>query len=198
MVNQDIKATFGYLILLAAVVGVVLAFMAASYFWAVIFIVVGLLLWMIFVNAAKVQIHRQTGAILIIFGVLLAFTIFMAFGVEQDIWGGYRLKPEGATLSLVILLVAVMPGLIFFYIHRPAPPEAGMRQPSTPTPGAPSETPTPAGAPPAELPPGQPYEYPGWAEGTLPEGYEYYDPETLAAYYEREEEEDEEEEEEED
>ncbi|MFQ6615609.1 MAG: hypothetical protein ACE5HZ_02410 [Fidelibacterota bacterium] len=191
MANQDIKALFGYLILLGAIIGVVLSFAATHFTLAVLFVVGGLLTWMIYVNVAQVLIHRQTGAILIIFGVLLASAVFLAFGIEQDMWGGYRLKPEGAILSFVLLLFGIMPGLIFYYYHKPTrpiqPPQARADQPSE-TP----RTPPPSSQP--ESPGVSPEEYAEWAEQTLPEGYEYYDPELLAAYYEGEYEEEEEEE----
>lgn len=170
------------MVLLAAVVAFVIAFSASSYLLAVLFIVGGLLVWMVYLNIAQVRIQRPTGAILIIFGVLLASAIFMAFGIEQDIWGGYRLKADGAVLSLVILFFAVMPGLVFYYFHKPTPSE-----PLAP----PQEPPVPEEKRPPEAPAGDIYEYehPGWTE----EDYEYYDPEAWAAYYEGEEYEEEEE-----
>ncbi|MFQ6675199.1 MAG: hypothetical protein ACE5LH_02515 [Fidelibacterota bacterium] len=193
MSNQDFKAVFGYLILTAAVIGVVLSFVALRYYLAIIFVVSGLLVWMIYVNLVQVRIHRQTGAVLIIFGVLLASAVFMAFGLEQDMWGGYRLKPEGAILSVVILLFGIMPGLIFYYFHKPAapvrPPEPGAAGPAE-APQVPSAAPSPPPEPPETAPP---EEYAEWAEQALPEGYEYYDPEMLAAYYGEEYDEEEEE-----
>ena len=189
MATQEIKATFGYLLLLAAVIAFIVAFLAASYYLAVLFILGGLLAWMIYLNIANVGLHRPIGAILIVFGVLLATAIFMAFGIEQDVWGGYRLKPEGATLSLIILFFAIMPGLVFYYFHKPGPPRSFPPKPPVPSPeeptGAPFPSPESAGA-------GEGYEYPEWAD------YEHYDPEAFAAYYEAEgyEEEDEEQEEE--
>lgn len=193
MFNQDIKALFGYLILLGAIIGVVLSFVAAHYYLAILFVVGGLLVWMIYVNVARVRIHRQTGAILIIFGVLLATGVFLAFGIQQDMWGGYRLKPEGAILSLVLLLFGVMPGLILTYFHKPPipirPPEAA----EPPETEAPRSAPTAPSAPP-EFPELSPEQYAEWAEHGLPEGYEYYDPELLAAYYGGEYEEEDEEE----
>lgn len=187
MVSQEIKVIFGYLLLIATVVGFFIAFAATSYLLAVLFIVGGLLTWMVYLNLANVKINRPTGAVLIIFGVLLASAIFMAFGIEQDMWGGYHIKPDGALLSLVILFFAVMPGLVFFYFHRPAPLRQLPAQPPTPAP----EPPTPSGIAPPEPPPSEVYEYPEWTE----EEYAYYSPEAWAAYYEGEEYEEEEEEE---
>lgn len=184
MANQDVKALFGYLILLSAIIGVVLSFAAVHFYLAILFVVGGLLVWMTYVNLARVPIHRQTGAILIIFGVLLASAVFMAFGIEQDIWGGYRLKPEGAILSLVILLFGIMPGLIFYYYHAPpGPPQPSQARTEEPS-GPSEEPPAPGDRPEGPQPPAPEYEE--WLEEDLPEGYEYYDPDLLAAYYEGE------------
>jgi drug/metabolite transporter superfamily protein YnfA len=190
LTTQDIKALFGYLILLAAVVGFIFSFTTENYLLATLFIIGGIVAWMIFINIANVRLHRPTGAILIIFGILLSFAIFMAFGIEQDMWGGYHIKSEGAILSLVVLFLSIMPGLIFYYFTRS---RLEKLRPTLP----PQEAPSPPA--PAEVPPPKPeegYKYPDW------EDYEYYyDPEALAAYYGgeeyEEEEEDEEEEEEE-
>ena len=193
MVSHEIKAIFGYLFLLASVIGFVIAFLATSYLLAVLFIIGGLLFWMIYLNIAKVKIDRLTGAILIIFGVLLSTAIFMSFGIEQDMWGGYHLKPDGTIFSLIILFFAVMPGLIFYYFHRPAPLRQLPSQPPIPVTEIPQEFPVTAETEPSEYPPGEFYEYPNWSD----EDFEYYDPEAWAAYYEGEEYGEEEEEEEE-
>ncbi len=178
------------MILLGAVIGFAVAFASSSYFLAVLFIIGGLLTWMVYLNIARVRMDRPTGAILIIFGVLLASAIFMAFGIEQDMWGGFRLKAEGALLSLIILFFAVMPGLVFYYFHKPVTPQTAVpdRMPTEKSPLL--ETTRPPEPPP---PTGEMYDYgyPEWTE----EDYEYYDPEAWAAYYEGEEYEEEEEEE---
>lgn len=177
MISQEIKAVFGYLLLLASVIGFSIAFAATNYHGAVLTIVGGLLFWMIYLNVASVEIHRPTGAILIIFGVLLATAIFMAFGVEQDIWGGYRIKADGAILSLLILFFGVMPGLIFLYFQRkPVTTDLLVPQAAVPVATVP-EAPSPV-----EAPEPQAVEEPAYQDW---EDYQYlYDPEMAEAYYE--------------
>lgn len=180
MTQNDLKNNFSFFILFLIVLAFVLSFLAENYIMAILFIVGGITFWMLYLNLAKVRIHRQTGAILIIFGVLLFSAVFMAYGVEQDIWGGYRLNSDGVILSLIILFFAVMPGLIFYYIRRPQPPTV---PPPTALPSI-EKTSSPEVSLPSE-------KYPGF------EDYEYYyDPEMAAAYYEDYEEEEEEEDEE--
>ena len=177
MISQEIKAVFGYLLLLASVIGFSIAFAATNYHGAVLTIVGGLLFWMIYLNVASVEIHRPTGAILVIFGVLLATAIFMAFGVEQDIWGGYRIKADGAILSLLILFFGVMPDLIFLYFQRKPVttdllvPQAAVTVATVPEAPSPVEAPEP-----------QAVEEPAYQDW---EDYQYlYDPEMAEAYYE--------------
>ncbi|MDP6967348.1 MAG: hypothetical protein QF551_08770 [Candidatus Marinimicrobia bacterium] len=177
MINQEIKAVFGYLLLLASVIGFSIAFAATNYHGAVLTIVGGLLFWMIYLNVASVEIHRPTGAILIIFGILLATAIFMAFGIEQDIWGGYRVKSDGAILSLLILFFGVMPGLIFFYFQR----KPVVTEPLVPQAAAPRAT-APEATSPVEAPVLETAEEPAYQNW---EDYQYlYDPEMAEAYYE--------------
>lgn len=177
MINQEIKAVFGYLLLLASVIAFSIAFAATNYHGAVLTIVGGLLFWMIYLNIASVEIPRPTGAILIIFGILLATAIFMAFGIEQDIWGGYRVKPDGAILSLLILFFGVMPGLVFFYFQR----KPVVTEPLVPQADAPRAA-APVTPPPVETSSPETTEEPAYQDW---EDYQYlYDPEMAQAYYE--------------
>ena len=103
-------------------------------------------------------------------------------------WGGYHIKPDGATLALVILFLTIAPGMILRY--------NGKRLTSTPTAPAGQTEQRPAiQGPPKTVatevfpPP------PGWPGGSYGEDYEYYyDPEMMASYYDNYEDEEEEEE----
>ena len=58
-------------------------------------------------------IPKQMGNMIMLFGVMLSVGIFLGFGVTQNLWGGFELKPEGSLLSLVILFFAILTGLNF-------------------------------------------------------------------------------------
>ena len=103
----------------------------------------------------------------------------------------YHIKPDGATLAIVILFLTIAPGLILRYNNKRLSPQQGVAAPPLETPSIPQYT---AGAvsPEAHVPPFQ-----GWPGAKYGEDYEYYyDPEMMAAYYQGDEEGDEEEEEE--
>lgn len=173
MTQSELKSTFSYFILILIVLAYIFSFISENYVMAILFIVGGITIWMSYLNLSGVRAHRQTGAILIIFGILLFSSVFMAYGVEQDIWGGYRLNTDGVVLSLIILFFAVMPGLIFYYLRRPQAPAVSEPSATAPsTDATTSETISPS----VEYPELEDYEY-------------YYDPDMAAAYYEEEEEE---------
>lgn len=194
MIDQDTRTVFGYFILLLSVIAFGFAIGFAQYYLAALFVVGGLFLWLAYINVAGVALRGQLGSILILHGLLLAIPVFLLFAVEQDKWGGYHIKPDGATLTFVILFLTVAPGMIIRYNNKrsipfPTSPTVPPKQPLTAPPT--SDKPLPTGPPTAS--------YPGWPGGTYGEDYEYYyDPEMMAAYYEDyEDEEDEEEEDEE-
>ncbi len=135
---------------------------------------------------AGVALRGQLGSILILFGLMLSVPVFLLFAVEQDVWGGYHIKPDGATLALVILFLTIAPGMILRYNSKRLAPVSTttiVPQQRSPAP-QPTVTATPAEAP--SPPP------PGWLGGTYGEDYGYYyDPEMMAAYYDNYEEEEE-------
>lgn len=192
MIDQDTRTVFGYFILLLSTIAFGFAIGYEQYYLAALSIVGGLILWLAYINVAGVTLRNQLGSILILFGIMLSIPVFLLFAVEQDMWGGYHIKPDGATLAFVILFLTIAPGLILRYNSKRLSP---MRTAAT----------TPQEQPPAPLPPAKPAPpeapaspYPGWPSGTYGEDYEYYyDPEMMAAYYGDYEEEEEEEEEEE-
>lgn len=193
MIDQDSRTVFGYFILLLSTIAFGVAIGNEQYYLAVLSIVGGLILWLMYINVASVTLRGQLGSILILFGIMLSIPVFLLFAVEQDIWGGYHIKPDGATLAIVILFLTIAPGLILRYNNKRLSPQQGVAAPPLETPSIPQYT---AGAvsPEAHVPPFQ-----GWPGAKYGEDYEYYyDPEMMTAYYQGDEEDDEEEEEEED
>jgi hypothetical protein len=59
------------------------------------------------------HIPREMGNMIILFGMMLSLGIFFGFGIVQNMWGGYDLKPEGAIFSLIILFFSLLTGLNF-------------------------------------------------------------------------------------
>ena len=55
----------------------------------------------------------QLGNLIIFFGVLLTLGIFMAFGVTQNMFGGFEFQTEGSLVSLIILFFSILTGMLF-------------------------------------------------------------------------------------
>ena len=190
MIDQDTRTVFGYFILLLSAIAFGIAIGYEQYYLAALSIVGGLILWLAYISVAGVALRGQLGSILILFGLMLSIPVFLLFAVEQDMWGGYHIKPDGATLALVMLFLTIAPGMILRYNSKRLAPVSTTTIVPKQQPPAPQPTvkPTPAEAP---APP-----YTGLAMGTYGEDYEYYyDPEMMVAFYENYEEEEEEEEE---
>ena len=180
--REDIfHSRMGYLILFTAAVGFFISLAMERFYTSMLLISGGVLVWIIYVNVSGIKIKRTAGSILVIFGIFLFTACFMAFGLEQDMWGGYLVNSEGATLSMIVLFFAVMPGLIFLYMTK----QSGMES-------ATSGTQTPSVYPPVETSPAiEPEQY----YERLSDDYEYaYDPDLYEEYYDEEEEYEEEEE----
>ncbi len=111
--DNELKSGLGYLIPVGAIVGYILALVAESFVWAIIFAAGGILLWFIYLLIMEIDPPRPFGNIIVLFGVLLAISVFLATGLEQDMFGGYLLKTEGLIYAILILFFTVMAGVLF-------------------------------------------------------------------------------------
>lgn len=112
MINE-VKSGIGYIIPAAALVGFVLALLAENYLLSIFFAIAGILVWFLYTLVMETKLPNTTGNIIILFGVLLSIGIFMSFGWEQNIHGGFNIKPEGTIFALIILFFSVMAGVLF-------------------------------------------------------------------------------------
>ena len=115
---NDMKSGFGYIIPAAGVVGFVIALILGEFLFSILITILGILLWFLYMLVMESNIPRQMGNMIILFGVMLSISIFMGFGVTQNLWGGFEFEPEGSILSLVILFFAILTGLNFRNQHN--------------------------------------------------------------------------------
>ncbi len=111
--NNDLKSGLGYIIPVGAIVGYVLAVIVENFNLAMILAVSGILLWFIYMLIMEIKPPQPFGNIIVLFGVLLAVSVFLATGLEQDIFGGYLLKTEGLIYAIMILFFTIMAGVLF-------------------------------------------------------------------------------------
>lgn len=111
--NNDLKTGIGLLIPAGALVGFVTSLIAGNYLLGVIMAVVGVLGWFVYMAVMESTPPNVTGNVIILFGVLLSLAIFLNYGWEQSIFGGFELRPDGLILALIILFFSIMLGVVF-------------------------------------------------------------------------------------
>ncbi len=116
--DNDLKSGLGYIIPIGAIVGYVLALVVENFYLAMILAVTGILVWFIYLLIMEIRPPQPFGNFIVLFGVLLAFSVFLATGLEQDIFGGYILNSEGLIYAILILFFTIMAGVLFRTISR--------------------------------------------------------------------------------
>ena len=115
--GNDIKSGFGYIIPAAAIIGFVFGLIAEAFLWSVFFASAGILVWFIYMQVMEIKPPAVMGNFIILFGILIAVGLFLAFGLKMNPHGGYEIIPEGSILSFVILFFGVLAGILFNRSH---------------------------------------------------------------------------------
>lgn len=111
--SENNRSGIGLLIPAAAVIGFVLALTAEQYLMGIVFAVAGILVWFLYMAVMETSPPEVTGNIIVVFGVLLALAVFMAYGWDQNIFGGLEIKTEGTIMALIVLFFSVLLGTVF-------------------------------------------------------------------------------------
>ncbi len=122
---NDMKSGVGFIIPAAGVVGFFTSLLFGEFLVSIIIAVAGILVWFLYMLVMESNIPRQTGNMIMLFGVLLSIGIFFGFGVTQNMWGGFEFQSEGSIFALVILFFAVLTGLNFRNQGSPMSPAMG-------------------------------------------------------------------------
>ncbi len=111
--NNDLKTGIGFLIPASALVGFVTSLIAGNYLLGVIMAVAGILGWFVYMAVMESTPPKVTGNVIILFGVLLSLAIFLNYGWEQSMFGGFELRPDGFISAIIILFFSIMLGVVF-------------------------------------------------------------------------------------
>ena len=113
--GHDIKSGIGYIIPAAGVVGFFASLLIGEPILSIIIAVAGILVWFTYmlIMESPLPAASQLGNLIIFFGVLLTLGIFMAFGVTQNMFGGFEFQTEGSLVSLIILFFSILMGMLF-------------------------------------------------------------------------------------
>ena len=110
---DNIKTGIGFFIPVASLVGFVLSVLSNNYFASIIFIVSGMMIWMLYILVVESNTPALMGNILILFVVLLSLAVFLNYGLSQNMFGGYELKADGSLIALLVLFFGGLIGMIF-------------------------------------------------------------------------------------
>ena len=110
---DNIKTGIGFFIPVASLIGFVLSVLSNNYFASIIFIVSGMMIWMLYILVVESNTPALMGNILILFVVLLSLAVFLNYGLSQNMFGGYELKSDGSLIALLVLFFGGLIGMIF-------------------------------------------------------------------------------------
>ena len=110
---DSIKTGIGFLIPVGSLIGFIQSLLSNDYITGIIFIIGGLMIWMLYILVVESTTPTLMGNILIVFIVLLSLAVFLNYGLAQNIWGGYELKSDGSIIALLVLFFGGLIGLMF-------------------------------------------------------------------------------------
>ena len=110
---DNIKTGIGFIIPTASLLGFVLSILSSDYFNGIIFIIAGMIVWMLYILVVESTTPALMGNILILFIVLLSLGVFLNYGLSQNMFGGYELKSDGSLIALLVLFFGGLIGMVF-------------------------------------------------------------------------------------
>jgi len=110
---DNIKTGIGFIIPTASLLGFVLSILSSDYFNGIIFIIAGMIVWMLYIIVVESTTPALMGNILILFVVLLSLGVFLNYGLSQNMFGGYELKSDGSLIALLVLFFGGLIGMVF-------------------------------------------------------------------------------------
>ena len=110
---DNIKTGIGFIIPTASLLGFILSILSSDYFNGIIFIIAGMIVWMLYILVVESTTPALMGNILILFIVLLSLGVFLNYGLSQNMFGGYELKSDGSLIALLVLFFGGLIGMVF-------------------------------------------------------------------------------------
>ncbi len=109
----SVKSGIGFIIPFGAVIGFVFSVIAENYILGIFFAVAGILVWLLYLAVMDTAAPDIMGNFIILFGILLSLAVFMNFGWEQNMFGGFEFKSEGSVLALMVLFFSTLSGVLY-------------------------------------------------------------------------------------
>ena len=70
--------------------------------------IAGVLAWFLYSTVMQSEMPDVTGNIIIVFGFLISLAVFLNYGWDRNMFGGYELNIEGAAGSALLLFLNVL------------------------------------------------------------------------------------------
>ena len=111
--NENVKIFVGLLAPTATFVAFFFSVFLENYVLGVFLSIFGISSWLFFAFVMKSYWHQITGNVIIVFGALLALSIFLDAGIERNMFGGLNFLSKGIAYSTILLFFSVLLGVLF-------------------------------------------------------------------------------------
>ena len=111
--NENVKIFVGLLTPAATFVAFFFSVFLENYVLGVFLSIFGISSWLFFTFVVKSYWHQITGNVIIVFGALLALSVFLDAGIERNMFGGLNFLSKGVASSTILLFFSVLLGVLF-------------------------------------------------------------------------------------
>ena len=111
--NENVKIFVGLLVPAATFVAFFFSVFLENYVLGMFLSIFGISSWLFFTFVVKAYWHQITGNVIIVFGALLAVSVFLDAGIEQNMFGGLNFLYKGGAYSTILLFFSVLLGVLF-------------------------------------------------------------------------------------
>jgi hypothetical protein len=111
--NNNISVGVGFLIPVAAIVAFVFFVFSENFLMGLFIAIAGVLAWFLYSTVMQSDMPDVTGNVIIVFGFLISLAVFLNYGWDRNIFGGYEFNAEGAAGAALLLFLNILLGVLF-------------------------------------------------------------------------------------
>ena len=112
--NSNSKTSIGLLIPATSFIVFTIAIYFENFSFSMFSAICGILIWFLYTAVMQTKLPDVTGNIIILFGLLISIGYFLNFGISNNMFGGIDFNKETIIGSLMILLISVVLGVLFY------------------------------------------------------------------------------------
>ena len=111
--NNNISVGVGFLIPVAAIVAFVFFVFSENFLMGLFIAIAGVLAWFLYSTVMQSDMPDVTGNVIIVFGFLISLAVFLNYGWDRNMFGGYEFNIEGAAGAALLLFLNILLGVLF-------------------------------------------------------------------------------------